>query len=713
MTSTALDLNHADTALAIQPGQVQWDDTQMAALGQLGLADAGNGDRAVFLHVCQRTGLDPFARQIYMIARKEQVDGQWRKKWTIQTGIDGFRVNRDRAERKAGVRGVLGRAIFYDHEGKEHKVWFAPRPPVACEITYTVRDADGGETPYTSVLRFAEYVQVNKDGNAIAQWASKPAHMLEKCLPGKTRLRTDRGSLTIREIVNGRLPVKVRSIDLETGRECWQPVVNWWRNGPTAEWVRIWAPSGIRGDKPLRLTPNHPVWTPTGWYPAGDLKPGDLVAVASPVLSPEQEQVILGSLLGDGSLGGRKGPSSLPLFTEAHGAAQRDYLEWKAAALASLGVTRWTRMQSDGAGGQHETEWMRTRAVPALYWFRDMKPADMLAALDDLGLAVWFMDDGQVKMTGGKSGSRSLAIHCCGFGPEFADAAVAWLDSQYGIPAHVLRREHNPIIAIGSADADRLLGVIAPWVRADGTVKTWVGGVIPQGHDGHIFVPVLATERIMKPEAEQRYDIEVEGTHTFIAGGLVVSNCTEADVYRKAFPQDFSGIYLDDAMPQDTPADGAQDARPRGRVTAGEVMDRRPAAEDDTQDQRRATPWPRGGADEHGADPAPEAAGRASSPGAQPPPPQADPPPPARATSGQLSMLGQRLGKLGVEDENRLSTLEKLAGRDLEAAAELTQDEAAHIRGLLDRCKGDRGALVELLATGQLPEAEKPGDGDE
>jgi phage recombination protein Bet len=719
MTSTALDLNHHPaTALAIQPGQIAWDKTQLAALSQLGLEDAGDGDRAVFLHVCQRTGLDPFARQIYMIGRNEKKsekrNGQWvdiwTKKWTIQTGIDGFRVNRSRAERNAGVRGVLGRAIFYDLEGNEHRVWVQQRPPAACEITYTVRDRDGGETPYTSVLRFSEYVQL-KDGNPIAQWATKPAHMLEKCLPGRTRIHTDQGTMRIADIVDKRLPVKVRSIDLQTGRECWQSVVNWWRNGPTAEWVRIWAPSGIRGDKPLRLTPNHPIWTPTGWYPAGDLKPGDLVAVASPVLSPEQEQVILGSLLGDGSLGGRKRVSSLPLFTEAHGAAQRDYLEWKAAALASLKVTRWTRMQSDGTGGQHETEWMRTRAVPALYWFRDMKPADMLAALDDLGLAVWFMDDGQVKMTGGKSGSRSLAIHCCGFGPEFADAAVAWLDSQYRIPAHVLRREHNPIIAIGSADADRLLGVIAPWVRADGTVKTWIGDAIPQGHDGHIFVPVLATERIVKPEAEQRYDIEVEGTHTFIAGGLVISNCTEADVYRKAFPQDFSGIYLDDTLP---PQQDGPPAPPRGRVTAGEIISRQePAAEDDTlpgSGRAAAGNETRAAAGEVRTQTDPRAAGAASPRGAQPPPPQPeDGPAPARATTGQLSMLGQRLGKLGVDDENRLGTLERLAGHDLAEPGHLTQDEAAHIRGLLDRCKGDRGALVELLATGQLPEA---GDGD-
>jgi phage recombination protein Bet len=187
MTSTALETRQQPATLAIRPGQLAWDDTQLAALAQLGIRDASDGDRAVFLHQCQRTGLDPFARQIYMIGRREKQSEKrgnawvdtWTTKWTIQTGIDGYRVNRDRAERRAGVRGILGRAVFYDHDGQEFKVWVRSDPPAACEITYTVRDANG-ETPYTSVLQYAEYVQL-KDGRPIAQWASKPAHMLEKC----------------------------------------------------------------------------------------------------------------------------------------------------------------------------------------------------------------------------------------------------------------------------------------------------------------------------------------------------------------------------------------------------------------------------------------------------------------------------------------------------------------------------------------------------
>jgi phage recombination protein Bet len=178
----------SSAALAIRPGQSQWDEFQTAALAQLGLKDAPDGDRAVFLHQCQRTGLDPFAKQIYCIGRNEKKNERrgnawvetWTVKWTIQTGIDGWRVIRSRAEKREGVRGRLGRAIWYDDEDNEHKVWGREYPPTSCEITFTVVDSAGIETPYTSVLQFREYVQTKND-KPVAQWATKPAHMLEKC----------------------------------------------------------------------------------------------------------------------------------------------------------------------------------------------------------------------------------------------------------------------------------------------------------------------------------------------------------------------------------------------------------------------------------------------------------------------------------------------------------------------------------------------------
>ena len=184
-------------ALAIDAGQTAWTTMQVAAFGQLGIADAPEGDKQVLLHVSQRTGLDPFARQLYMIGRKEkknvkQPSGRWEEvwsvKWTIQTGIEGFRVIRHRAEREEGVRGILGRPVYYNGKGERFDVWFFQAVPVAVEMTYTVRDRNGVETPYVSILRFDEYRQTRKetrDGNEVqvltGQWATKPTHMLEKC----------------------------------------------------------------------------------------------------------------------------------------------------------------------------------------------------------------------------------------------------------------------------------------------------------------------------------------------------------------------------------------------------------------------------------------------------------------------------------------------------------------------------------------------------
>ena len=82
--------------LTISDRQTRFSPAQRTALGHMGVDRAPDADVDVFFHVCQRTRLDPFARQIYMIGRAESVlvDGQWTKqmKYTIQTGIDGYRT---------------------------------------------------------------------------------------------------------------------------------------------------------------------------------------------------------------------------------------------------------------------------------------------------------------------------------------------------------------------------------------------------------------------------------------------------------------------------------------------------------------------------------------------------------------------------------------------------------------------------------------------
>jgi phage recombination protein Bet len=176
MTAQAIEL-HSPAALAIRPGQQMWTDKQVAALAVLGIKGATKADLAVFMHYCQKTGLDPFSRQIYGIMRRVKENGQWTDKFTIQIGIDGFRVIRDRVAERLGVTVEYEDTIWYDADGGSHKVWLWDEPPAGCNVTVT---KDGRRFP--GVIRFSSYAQRAKDsGDLTGQWKTQPDHMIEKC----------------------------------------------------------------------------------------------------------------------------------------------------------------------------------------------------------------------------------------------------------------------------------------------------------------------------------------------------------------------------------------------------------------------------------------------------------------------------------------------------------------------------------------------------
>jgi phage recombination protein Bet len=176
MTSNAIELHAPAAALAIRPGQQMWSDKQVAALAVLGIKGATKADLAVFMHYCQKTGLDPFSRQIYGIMRREKSGGEWVDKFTIQVGIDGFRVIRDRVAERLGVTVEYEDTIWYDADGGEHKIWLWEDPPAGCNVTVV---KDGHRFP--GVLRFASYAARSRDGDLVSQWKTQPDHMIEKC----------------------------------------------------------------------------------------------------------------------------------------------------------------------------------------------------------------------------------------------------------------------------------------------------------------------------------------------------------------------------------------------------------------------------------------------------------------------------------------------------------------------------------------------------
>lgn len=159
-------------ALALAPDQTEWTAPQVAALEQMGIHDAPMGDQLVFLHQAQRTGLDPFARQIYMISRWDQQSG--RKKYTIQAGIDGLRVIAERTGRYEGRTPWQ----WCGEDGVWRNVWLDPkRSPTAARCAVYKR---GFREPLEAVAHFKEFAQTKKGGELTSMWATKGAHMIGK-----------------------------------------------------------------------------------------------------------------------------------------------------------------------------------------------------------------------------------------------------------------------------------------------------------------------------------------------------------------------------------------------------------------------------------------------------------------------------------------------------------------------------------------------------
>ncbi len=138
----------------------QWTQEQTQLISSTIAPGCTSDELKLFAYACQRTGLDPFSKQIYAIKRGGKL--------TIQAGIDGLRSIAERS-------GELdGSATYWigDTEGSQWSdVWLGSKPPAAAK---TIIWRKGCSHSFVGVARYADYA-----GQGL--WSKMPSAMLAKC----------------------------------------------------------------------------------------------------------------------------------------------------------------------------------------------------------------------------------------------------------------------------------------------------------------------------------------------------------------------------------------------------------------------------------------------------------------------------------------------------------------------------------------------------
>ncbi len=416
---------------------------------------------------------------------------------------------------------------------------------VSCREIATGRSPDVIEIDAASNTGVDNIRDLRETVNLLGSGGHFKLYIVDECFGyGELVTLADGSKMPIGKLVESQWQGEVLSYNVETGKIEPKRIVRHMKKVPAVPTVRV----TFDNNRSITCTINHKFYTPEGQVCAGHLRLGQFVYTNRERITKAQRAVVMGAALGDGhvSLTGSAMRGRLRLV---HGVAQREYLEYKIRLLGDL-VQSPSRYH-DGAGtyskvGTYSATTLSRPEIAQihreLYGDNGRKRITQtyLDQLDELGLALWYLDDGSLttqnsryqRVSGGTSiypATRST-FSTYGFTAEEARIICAWHQERWGIESGVTITARGPVVWLTLAGTRRLHQIIAPHVPPTMEYKllpAYRGQFQPREDDGISSGLAVSVVKSIEPVPmpEFVYNIEVEDNHNYFVRDMLVANC--------------------------------------------------------------------------------------------------------------------------------------------------------------------------------------------
>lgn len=156
-------------------------------------------------------------------------------------------------------------------------------------------------------------------------------------------------------------------------------------------------------------------------------------------LTPIQQDFIIGSLLGDGSLI-KSFKSKYPYFKVSHNEDQLNYLKYKIKLLGSISKNdKIYKYQNSKFLHRKPMYMFHTKSLPVLEGYYNMNNIELMANINLNSLLIWYLDDGNILR------GRYFGIVCARFNMEELNHLISNLKKVFKVNPKIVwsKREKN------------------------------------------------------------------------------------------------------------------------------------------------------------------------------------------------------------------------------------------------------------------------------